>query len=68
MKIILKSDCDCSSCGVPLFTGEAAHRDPETGLVACSQAHLADVIDEKKDFDLIALFSSNFNANGIVLV
>ena len=66
-RTILGADCDCQGCNVPLFAGEVGYRDPETGIVACSPAHLADAVQEREDFDLIALFNYNFDQGGRVL-
>ena len=49
-------DCDCSSCGVPLFAGEAAWRCDTTFVTGCCRPCCADAARSK-----LALFGEEVN-------
>ena len=66
-RIILPSDGDCGACGSPLFSGEIAYRDLNTGATGCSPEHCQDSAQDHRDAQDVRHFRACFEGNEVAL-
>ena len=56
----MPADGGCDDCGNPLFFGEIAYRDQQTGVTGCSHEHCHSAINDHNDAQEVHHFRACF--------